>query len=148
VPTYQLLAPHIPLPSTGASETQLPREEIKRRMRTYLEMVAASGWFVYHSYLTLGFAKKGKRSEPHYPDIDSVRDEALQEFNQDDAKAGRPLVTAVLLDAKQEEMLPRKHFFEALERLKGIEVTNANAKALHLQELLAARQYPWSCKEK
>jgi hypothetical protein len=145
---YPTLAPDVPRPSEGASENQLTREDIKRRMRRYLELVALSKTYVFHSYLTEGFTKWPKAGKPNYPDIDEIRDEALREFNEDDAKAGRPFVTAVLLEATtKDKMLPRPAFFEALARLKGIEVTKDNAKEVHLREFEAAKLYPWESKD-
>lgn len=52
--------------------------------------------------------------------VTDVRTAALKESNELDAKAGRPFLSAVVLDSVH--LLPRKEFFADLKRLKGVSV--------------------------
>lgn len=142
--TANLLAPGIPLPSQGSSAVRLTAQEITARMRVFLESVAAQKRYVYYSTLIQGFAVKQSRDPKAicYPDINGIREAALEQFNEEDAAAGRPFVSSVVLEARGEAMLPRQPFFDALAKARGVPVrTEEEKREAHLREFEAAKAH-------
>jgi hypothetical protein len=62
-------------------------------------------------------------------------------LDQEDADAGRPFRTSVVVSQKTNE--PGGGFFEALGRLKGTRVTKQQQTSIWISELNAAHDYPW-----
>ncbi len=74
--------------------------------------------------------------------VTDVRAAALSESNELDASAGRPFLSAVVLDDMS--LLPRKEFFADLKRLKQISTKTEEEKiAVHRHELKQTLAFPW-----
>lgn len=140
---FLTLVPNIPRPSAGASATQLTDDEIKLRIRRFIEAVLESGAYAHYSSLTEGFDSLRSAGKRRYPNVVALRDEALAELNAEDTRLGRPFRTSVVLDGP--ELMPRRRYFDDLAIARGTRfTTEEERKAAHLRELEAARDYDWS----
>lgn len=74
------------------------------------------------------------------PSRSEVRNAAVRDSNDQDHAAGRPFLSAVIVD---DDFKPRTSFFAEIKRLRGTSVTRDERQAVHRDEYLAAIDYPW-----
>jgi hypothetical protein len=140
---FPTLAPNVPRPSAGASDRKLSDDEIRLRIRRFLEEVAQAQTYVHRSALTEGFVTKPRPDVNHYRNLINLRDKALSAFNAQDAAAGRPFVTSVVLNPRNLE--PDARFFEDLARARSVRLdTEEEKREAHLHEFEAAKVFPWA----
>ena len=113
--------------------------ELSHQVGLFLEEQAGKRCTVYYSDIVAHFGLPSLSIPwPYHP-----LSEIFEVLDQEDTMSNRPFRSAVVISKERE--MPGNGFFEALERLRGIQTSNEQQRLeVFVRELEATFRYPWA----